>query len=568
MSSRNISEKFVIAWLDHEKPKVDTIISRIGEMKRMTSTNEYIRDCCELVPIIIKPEALKKLVERALVKIRAEDGRLPDLLLVDLNFGDHASPSTEAGRNLALELRKRLYPMPVGVYTAHQLTNLSRVTITADRFAVILEGITNLYDGGPTIRLMGDDWYNLFGRIISDARHDAASAPSVLTDSDQELIAKWKEGQPSHRAPSFMKIGPKLADLALSWLDPAPDEILLSQLAGGFSGSFVVKASIEGRPASYVIKMDEDPQKLINELAGHQRVKSLIGYQYYLPLVSPDATRPVMLTESWWGAFAMVYEGEARPLIEHPHLSADELAKTYRRLWEECLFYLYGSALPDMEVNPEQVVTEKIKTAAADGWNSLNRYSSNLDLFRAPLKSNIQQALSYLSSPTAHVGHGAINAPWVERVHGDLNCRNVLYNDRDDSFRLIDFPHVGPSNCLAIDFVKAEAELVLIILDWSTGRDCDFSRLDAWGELTQTLSTEFDTMSPALADPEIERVLASIKAIRASYLSRADGTGDAVSAYRLYLLMRVLVYIGYSDLSAAKRFLALAWAGQLLGTSW
>lgn len=568
MSTHSTSEKYVIAWLDHEKPKVDTIITRIGEMKRMTSTNEYIRDCCEFVPLIIKPEVLNKLVERALVKIRTSNERHPDLLLVDLNFGDHASPSTEAGRNLALELRKTLYPIPVGVYTAHQLTNLSRVTIAADRFAVVLEGITNLYDGGPTIRLMGDDWYNLFSRIITDARRAAVSTPLILAESAQNSVVKWDDGQPFHRAPSFMKIGPKLASLALSWLDPAPDEILLSQLAGGFSGSFVVKASIPGRPAAYVVKMDEDPQKLTKELAGHQRVKSLVGHQYYLPLVSPDVTRPVMITEEWWGAFAMVYEGEARPLLDHPHLRSNTLAVIYQRLWKECLFHLYGPILPPESTNQAEVLTERIRESALSGWMSLSRYASNLNFLSAPLRSSAQRALSYLSAPTASVDPKLINAPWVERVHGDLNCRNVLYNERDHSFRMIDFPHVGPPNCLAVDFVKAEAELVLIILDWATGRDCDFARLDSWGGLTDILTKGFDIAPNTFTDPELERVLAPIRAIRETYMTCADDQGDAAQAYLLYLLTRVLVYVSYSDLSTAKRFLALVWVGQLLDADW
>ncbi|HEY6186812.1 MAG TPA: hypothetical protein VIW80_03975 [Pyrinomonadaceae bacterium] len=571
MSNLNRSGHYSIAWLDHEGDKVKRIIQTIGSMKRMRSTNEYLHDCCNFVSVIVKPlapsEEMEKLVERAVAKINRSGERLPDIVLVDLSFGEHNLSAVDKGRSLALALRERFRHMAVGVYTAHQISNLERVMISADRFAAVLEFLPYLYEGNS--RLDGDDWYNLFDRIIKESRREATATPIALKSSPENGIAKWAAGNPLHRSPSFMSIGPKLATIALNWIDPQPNEILLTQLAGGFSGSFVVKAEIPGRRQAYVIKMDENPQKLVQELAGHQRVRSLVGYNYYLPLLSPDMTRPETLTPDWWGAFAMAYEGEAKPLLDHPQLDSKNLASIYERLWVECLFDLYGSVTTAKDVSFKDLLTQEVKDAAKSGWDAISRYHSHLNMINQLQQSNIEAAIKLVSATdnAPPVTDDKLSMPWVERVHGDLNCRNVLYNKDKDLFHLIDFPHVGPGNYLATDFAKAEVELVLIILDWASGHDIDFSRLKSWSALTGSFSETFAPTFTSSTDSEIDRARAAIKSIRTTYMTRASGMGNPERTYLLYLLTRVLRYVGYSDLTVAKRFLALIWAGQLIKSS-
>jgi hypothetical protein len=568
MSNQSNPSNYSIAWLDHEGDKVKNIIYTIGGMKRMRSTNEYLHDCCNFVSVIIKPptlsEEIERLVERAVARLNKSSERMPDIILVDLSFGEHNLSSVDKGRSLALALRERLRPTAVGVYTAHQITNLERVMISADRFAAVLEFLPYLYEGNS--RLDGDDWYNLFDRIIKESRREATATPSALTASSENGVAKWAVGHPLHRSPSFVTIGPKLATLALNWVDPQPSEILLTQLAGGFSGSFVVKAEIPGRRSAYVIKMDENPQKLVHELAGHQRVRSLVGYNYYLPLLTPDMTRPVSLTPQWWGAFAMAYEGEAKPLLDHPQLGAKNLASIYERLWTECLFDLYDSVTTAKDVSFKELLSPELKDSAKSGWDAISRYHSNLNIINQSQQSDIEAAITLISatSKAPAIKDDKLSMPWVERVHGDLNCRNVLYNKDKDSFHLIDFPHVGPGNYLATDFAKAETELVLIILDWASGRDIDFSRLKVWSALTGSFSGTFAPTFTSSTDSEINRARAAIKAIRTMYMTRAAGMGDPERTYMLYLLTRILRYVGYSDLTVAKRFLALIWSGQLI----
>ena len=56
-----------------------------------------------------------------------------------------------------------------------------------------------------------------------------------------------------------------------------------------------------------------------------------------------------------------------------------------------------------------------------------------------------------------------------DKVHGDLNCRNILVDPVRLEFLLIDFPAIGRST-ICTDFVKVECEYVLIMLgthDWA-----------------------------------------------------------------------------------------------------
>jgi hypothetical protein len=264
----------------------------------------------------------------------------------------------------------------------------------------------------------------------------------------------------------------------------------------------------------------------------------------------------------------MPYEENAKPLIEHGDIDGPELAALYKLIWERCLFDLYGK-VTSKEVTAETIGADATLRLAKGGLLGLHRYRSREVEFSGPCKLPIERAVALLeASDEAEWGFTDANhGPWVQRVHGDLNCRNVLYRRDQRRFKLIDFPNIGP-NCLAVDFTKAEAELVLIVMDWATGRDCDLSRLETWGLLTGVLTAEFSPKADAANDAEAMRVLAAIRTIRELYGSKAGSTGTPEHVYRLYLLARVLRYIGYSDLTIAKRFLALLWAGQLVEARW
>jgi hypothetical protein len=351
----------------------------------------------------------------------------------------------------------------------------------------MLDGIRHMYEGLQL--LTGDDWHTLFNRIISESRNPMVFLPHAIAVQEGCRNVTWAPGHPTHRSPSFSEAALKLTARTLATLDPPPSQVILTQLSGGFSGAFVVRAELPDRPASFVIKMDEDPRKIFNEFAGYHRVRSLLSHNHYLSLFSDE---PLTLTPDWWGAFAMVYEEVAKPLIEYSQLEGLQLAKLYERIWNECLRHLYGR-ICEHDLSVENILSKDSKDSARDGFGAIKRYKSRISELNPIRRSAIESSLAFVEGlgDSNVVEIASLGVPWAERVHGDLNCRNVLYNDRHETFRLIDFPHVGQPNCLAVDFVKAETELVLIMMDWATGYDCDFARLEIWGTLTEVLSANF-----------------------------------------------------------------------------
>ena len=568
MAKQAAGAKPVIMFVDHEEKSLEEVIGSIGRPLRTRSTMEKVGESCVLLGAFVEATPRDTLFDRTLRKINEFIDK-PDLILVDLSYDDESreSKSVVYGRELAIKLKEHFKGVGVGVYSKYDLSPRDRAYISSDGFSLMLEEIRKMYDGARS--LPGDLWYDLFQITIDKARraHERETPPHGLSDSDKTV--RWDSGHPIHRSRGFMEAAPNLASKALQWLPDKPSEIAISELGGGFSGAYVIKADLPGRATSFVIKIDEDPAKLEKELSGYQIIQSRVSHRYYLPLPGINFNWPVTLYSDWWGAFAMSYEGSARPLLEHlSSADGEPLSEIYKRLWDRCLFSLYGPA-SKRELGLNEVVSDVAWNTAREGSKALERYKTRLNDLGDATHEAFGRASSLIAAPltTPIYNRDTINVDWAEQIHGDLNCRNILYDGADKSFRIIDFPNVSP-NGLAIDFVKAEAELVLIMLDWSTGRDCDFSRIDQWAELTGNISAGFSPASRDWGDPEVERVFTAVASIREIFSSRAEDSSESKESYRLYLLSRVLRYVGYSDITIAKRFLALIWVGQLSSGRW
>jgi hypothetical protein len=556
--------KMVIAWIDHEQTSLDEITQEIGNAVRVQHENMYVKDSCNLVDILIEArleDLPPVLAERALARL-AEKCPEPDLVFVDLSFGPSThSDAVQKGRWLANVLQKKLYPIPVVVYSKHPLTPKNRAFISSDRFAAVLEKIRDLYETESL--LDGDTWYALFEEIIRKSKDAAAVPPHALSAPIRKV--EWKSGHPLNNSPSFREVALKLTAQALEFLQPSSSEIEISELSGGFSGSYVLKAQVQGKPAAFVIKIDEDPRKLEKELKGYQLIEGSVENQYYLSLPRTSAGL-VKLYHEWWGAFAMSYEARAKPLLDFSQLESEVLGSIYRRVWEKCLYHLYGEVSED-KLEISDILTEKVRNSARDGLSSIIRYQNRIPELGGLEISSIENCISFLEN-TGQVSNDKISIPYVEQIHGDLNCRNILYDSEQNSFRLIDFPNVGTRSCFAVDFVKAEAELILIMMDWATGRDCDFPQIKIWASLVDAISKKFMPDETGLSDSEGDRIMKVVKAIRQTYINRLSDFADPMEAYRLYLIVRIISYLNYSDITVAKRVLALLWVGLLLKHRW
>lgn len=562
VSSRS---KPAIIWVDHEASIHEMLLS-IGELVRTKSNMKKVDEYFEMTGVLVDPSPRETLAARAKATIE-ENCPTCDLVLVDLSFDPNDPPEAiDVGRKLALDLREELKGVPVGVYTRYDLQPRYRVQLSTDGFAVILEEIPKLYAKERRI-FGGDDWCGLFTRIIDELNEKSSSPLYSISPFKKTNNVHWASGQPQHRSRSFTEAAPVIVGQALKDVSPPPPETTLTQLGGGFSGSYIVKAEFPDRHKAFVVKIDESPERLEKELKGYRIVEGRVSHDHYLPIAT-HSNWPVKLYDDWWGAFAMSYEGKATPLLEHANLSSDILETVYHKLWEECLHDLYGETSTE-KIEETTVLSPEVIESALKGSHGIERYVQRLSFLEDQAYSAITTASEFIRGTNRQKisENTVLYVPWSTQIHGDLNCRNILYDDKTDNFKIIDFPNVGP-NSVAVDFVRAEAELVLIMLDWDTGYDLDILQLSTWDSLISVLSAKFEIPQQLGQNTAIDHILPSIKIIRESFLTTANGNGDLQKTYWLFLLARVLRYVGYSDVTTAKRFLALMWVGRLLENKW
>jgi hypothetical protein len=480
-----------------------------------------------------------------------------DLVLVDLCYGPHESEdSVENGVRVALHLREVFYPIPVGVYTKAPLLPRQRILISAEQFALMLENFTSMVE--YTGKLSCANWINAFEKVVLEARERASQFPRFQSAVPFGPQSKWAEGQPKSTSPAFRTYAPILVNLALEHVHDI-SEVVLTQLGGGFSGSYLVKAELPGRPKAYVVKIDEDPKRVQREMDGYGKVRDFINHDHYISPEGPVRT----LSPAMWGAFALEYDAKRQPLIDCEPLDTHTLEKLYRELWKDCLFQLYSTpTLHKLRIDSlfEAGLTKSVRKSLT----GLSRYMHKLGECSTTTQAAVKWAVGLHSTGALPLPVDRfIGIPWVERVHGDLNCRNVFSAQDGSSFLLIDFPNVDPAP-LPTDFVKAEAELTLILLDRVTGCDYDFGRLDLWGQMTGAFAASLNPTLGVLQDTELERLSQPLRTIRQLYFEKAAGMGDFAEAYQWCLVSKLLPYLGYPDISPAKKLLAIVWVGQLL----
>jgi hypothetical protein len=548
----------VVLFVDHEQTSLDEIFAGIAD-ERATSTMKTVGETNDLLQLLIDPEPAATLAERTIARI-TEEAVLPNLILVDLNFNKRrGDDSIQIGRTLAQAIRMHFSEIAVGVYSKHELSPRDKGLISADRFALRLDEVRKMFED-LNRPMTGDDWNAVFERVLRKSEEESDRLPSILTMEPPKNFT-WVDNHPISRSFGFKRAAPNLVAKALRSLDLSPETpVRIAQLSGGFSGSYLVKAEI-GEGASFVIKIDEDPERLVRELDGYRKVRTKLDHNYYLTPVSSDHD-PVKLTPNWWGAFAVPYETSAKPLLDVFPTEANELADLYNSLWKNCLFSLYGR-ITTKQVLVKDVMPLKPGKTTADRWSGLSRYSERFSSLGPVRTKTVQRLLSAVENEDRTDFKGTeFEAPWAEEVHGDLNCRNILYNKESRSFRILDFPNVG-TNCVAFDFAKAEAELMLIMLDWSTGNDCDFDRIALWESASQMLCERLVPHLKPFPDYEVDRAISGILAIRQLYLERATDHGDTEKAYFMYLCSRVLKYLSYEDITIPKRHFAFLWVAQL-----
>lgn len=219
-----------VVWLDHDKQAVQQVANDVGAAKRNQKDRRLVSEAFRFENVIVKPG--DRLVQRARDAIVARCGERPDLVLVDLAFEDEhqTESSVEVGRGLALDLMEQL-ATKVGVYTRQPLSPLRRAQLTSDGLSLVLEQITFASEG-PN-RLTGDQWSDLFNKMIGESGNTKNEAPAEGGDGAQS----------SARAETSSESAGKILAIA----EPSqpgevlrPDQILTAMHPKDWHGLYVV----------------------------------------------------------------------------------------------------------------------------------------------------------------------------------------------------------------------------------------------------------------------------------------------------------------------------------------
>jgi len=339
---------------------------------------------------------------------------------------------------------------------------------------------------------------------------------------------------------------------------------VFNQLNPGFSGTKLIKVKPFDKNNSplhntWILKIaehDAEINKLHKELEGYEAVRNRIPRIFRPELYTAGSDYLKYVLDNWWGAFAMSFEGEFYTLINSfSEISPEEI---YSRVFQECLRPLYGQCLKfdrPMSLPEERTVTNVIKTL-----QKLERFNEVFSHSYKDYSSDITKLSNRLPTISHTISKRIGESPvgkGIVYMHGDLNCRNIMVKRSNgiNEFRLIDFPKVVSDNLrpAATDYVKAEAELLFLIMDYQTGFDIDPTRIPKWTDIFRGIASSLDAKGLKGFDKHLNKVCKCLRTIRSEYASFVGSEDNDWIQYRLVLLEHVLRYITYPDITPVKQ---------------
>jgi predicted nucleotide-binding protein/CheY-like chemotaxis protein len=157
------------------------LMSESPDMKLASSTMRPLADYYQCIALIVEPDPLETLTERAIGAVRRTAVE-PAVIMVDLSFDRlNRAGAVENGRALAMALRSHFTRAAVGVYTKHGLDPIQYARIGSDGFAFLFPEILKMTQGPK--RLLGDDWYSLLNNLVDSERKTMTAAPVVPSGS-------------------------------------------------------------------------------------------------------------------------------------------------------------------------------------------------------------------------------------------------------------------------------------------------------------------------------------------------------------------------------------------------
>ena len=548
-----MSNKLWIVWVDHEK-EIEKRLTDLGDLMVNTSTGRVpIRDVATLSSCVVKDRYSGDAFCDKVKEFLAEQSfGEPDLVLVDMFFGsEKGGKGYWSGVDRARALKAALAPVPVGVYTRDPNIRARDVArLSVEGFGAILSDLQTLIlnERSQGYEVPPDEWLTLFGRSRQTKELRKKSGPGFF-DLVLNCDIQWEGEEEFSTTRQFRRAAEVLSYLLTRELQPR--RLFLRKMSGGFSGSGLVQVRTDVGPAPFLLKLDERVEKIRREISGYRDIKARLRHDCYL---APGGFETLL--EDMWGGVMLPFEERKLPLLFCKGLEVEQLAHFFTRLWAECLDNLYGEDFGSRELDVSGICGSIGKELRARG-QGVEKYWSYWRGDAVGTGAEIDGVVDMVvrDLEAIQVSGTRIVSTACDKVHGDLNCRNILVDPVRLEFLLIDFPAVGRST-ICTDFVKVECEYVLIMLGFHDGADIDLRSLDEWTAIVRETSRRF-------LDCDWQEEKAVIGAIRARYKRLVPASHSHESAYYIKLMERISKYLAYPDVKDVKKLLGMAWIGEL-----
>jgi CheY-like chemotaxis protein len=568
-SSENLLPLVLV--VDHNEKRAKTLVESLSEISGGTPTKwrfvdhfRFSYDTSRLPADAVTNTALAR-DEATRIANRWVGHDYPRLVLVDLCMIHlMESQGCELGVILATHLRDAFPQVPIWIYTT---MGWKRGPIFSASNAPV-EGLLYL----DNIEEQADNLWDLFNSCCTWQRKTMADSLSGVFRVPDWFRVEWK-GKVSADGPFSLRHAAEALAFHFFRTPGQFEKLELRQMEGGFSGTSLIRVIPYDKDGplhnTWVIKLAEHAEEIIKlreEISGYDAVIQRIPGKYRPEIYPSNGRNITCILDNWWGGFVLSFEMGFEPLIEA--FGRSDPSSIYREVFTECLALLYRGAEP-LAAPLNTPTTETIRRAA-DALADQGRFRDTINSVLPNYKEYFDAVERYLSQ-TVPIQSESPNGKGFQFMHGDLNCRNIMIRKRPDDgwdLKLIDFPHVATAGLrpAAIDFAKAETELIFLIMDHDSGREIDFTRLPIWVKLISKLASAKEPKNWNCPDPHVQLVFNCARTIRQMYGVIVGNADDDWRQYQCVLLDSALRVLSFADVTAVKRALAIVFSHLILRT--
>ncbi len=359
----------------------------------------------------------------------------------------------------------------------------------------------------------------------------------------------------------------------------------IHQVTDGWSGTPLIRLSLEDEKQQYFIKFFVSSSEFIQQWDAHKRASE------WLPEIVVPLTPIPGLFENGQSQFEAFNVRLARhfPICYESAQITETLKDVYRSRSGAFVQQAYETVLRTLSLHQKYVEHRICLSTLPDcrpfTFNRVQPLFAALRgrEYRAFINGSISELSKYGERMTGkhkwrslllslETFLGSDPPPWVSepcqvtfgKIHGDANSRNFLFESNAvsaEEVQIVDCGAYQDSAPIVFDLAQLESDVkfVLMASDESANGylDIDTARLARVRAVeAQAVHDGFDFSSPARGDLALRKAYAAVVRIRKRAASVSSGDPDS-RAYRFYLLYWSLKKAARTNLSHVKRLLAL-----------